>query len=156
MGRPNRPGGPWLGTNNPITNRPWLRASVPLLNGSWLRANDPSINFQREEELYDGKGEDILGANLEHNALVGEKMDDTLLGGDGIDIFAGQRTGFDVLEGFADDQDKLLLLGSLQFEQLGIQQKGQDALISYERNSLMSLNNLDATGLISADIVTSS
>ncbi len=120
---------------------------------SGLRGNDQVIGFKGNDSLRGNKGEDTLFGSLGQDVLIGGKGNDSLIGGAGADIFAVQRYGFDVVEDFTDGEDKLLLLGGLQFEQLGIEQKGQDTLISYEGNSLMLLKNLDKTSLSSADIV---
>ncbi len=120
-----------------------------------LRGNDRLIGFKGNDTLCGNKGTDLLLGSLGQDVLIGGKGNDSLIGGAGADIFAVQRHGFDVVEDFTDGEDKLLLLGGLQFEQLGIEQKGQDTLISYEGNSLMLLKNLDTTGLTMSDLTSS-
>ncbi len=122
---------------------------------SGLRGNDRLIGFRGNDTLCGNKGSDFLLGNLGHDVLIGGKGNDTLYGGAGADIFAVQRPGLDVVEDFTDGQDKLVLLGGLQLEQLSIQQQGKDTLISNEGTSLMLLKNLDATLLTTADLVAS-
>jgi phospholipase/lecithinase/hemolysin len=93
--------------------------------------NDVLQGGAGSDRLFGGAGNDSLSGGSGIDFLSGGRGDDLLNGGGGCDIFALRpRGGIDTIQDFEPGQDLLLLPGRLNFNQLAIQQQGQNTLIS--------------------------
>ncbi|MGR3500645.1 MAG: calcium-binding protein [Limimaricola soesokkakensis] len=122
---------------------------------------DILIGNQQRDTLNGGAGDDRLLGNLGRDTLDGGdgadilnggRHNDVLTGGDGADIFAfrSQRDGDDIITDFEDGSDLLdFTRTSLEFEDLTIENQGDDAVISYG-DSQITLLGIDA-GAIDRD-----
>lgn len=104
----------------------------------------------------DDSSQDMLLGGQDSNYWVGSQENDLLFNPTEADMLTSpSQTGLEGVENFTDWQSLLNWAGEFQSELISIQQVGQNLGICCESNSLMLLNNLDATLLASADIVTS-
>ena len=131
-----------------------------LLGGD---GTDSLFGNQGNDVLVGGADNDILFGNDGNDNLYGGEGNDTLWSGSGNDVFEltrGADVGVDRIKDYIDGVDKFLLsdrfgLGSLEFSDLTITQKGNTAHISITENSqlLAIVDNTNVAQLDSSDFI---
>nr|WP_256500653.1 calcium-binding protein [Limimaricola litoreus] len=125
---------------------------------------DVLIGNQQADRLYGGAGDDRLLGNLGRDTLFGGKGADTLnggrhndvlTGGDGADLFVfrSRKEGNDVITDFEDGSDLFdFTRTSLEFDDLTIENRGDDAVISYGASQI-TLRGVDANQINEDDFL---
>lgn len=144
--------------------------------------DDTLFGFGNDDTLKAGNGDDEVAGGVGRDALSGGKGDDVLTGGKGIDTlngFAGDDIllsglgsdevrggdgkdtfiletgkGIDTIFGFQRGQDKLGLIGEIQFKQLSIESVEGGALIRLKQDDLAFVRGIEANQLRQKDFVT--
>jgi Ca2+-binding RTX toxin-like protein len=136
-----------------------------LLQG--LSSDDLILGLRAADQLLGARGEDLLAGGFGNDDLDGGRSDDILYGGRGVDTLTGGRgddlfvvalgAGLDWVEDFTNSSDRIALLGNnLDLDELNITQQGSDTLVSYGRNKLAVLKDMDSDLVTAADFVLSS
>lgn len=103
-----------------------------------LSGNDLLRGGTGNDTLIGGAGNDTLIGGADHDILIGGTGNDILTGGTGNDIFVLEKGGgTDIIHDFTRGQDKIGLLGNINFNQLNISQ-GTGGNIN---NTLISLTS---------------
>ena len=128
------------------------------------QGNDTLKGGNGDDLLLGNSGDDRLFASNGNDTLFGGSNDDTLHGADGNDYFEltrGRNVGFDIIAGYQDGEDKILLtdrfnLGSLEFNDLDLVQKGTNVQIFISENNqlLASIANNNISELTVDDFIT--
>ena len=135
--------------------------------------NDVLVGGDGTDSLYGNLGQDSLEGNTGTDILFGNDGNDTLYGGQGndtlwsgtgkdfLELTRGANVGVDRVKDYQDGVDKFLLsdrfgLGSLEFDDLTISQKGNNTQIKItENNQLLAIvENTNADQLNNDDFVT--
>jgi Ca2+-binding RTX toxin-like protein len=132
-----------------------------------------------DDTLIGGKGNDSLIGNDGNDSLTGQGGKDTLLGGNGNDKLLGGK-GDDLLDGdqgkdrilsgkgrdtivlergidrdiirdFADGQDKLAIPRGLSFSKINVEQRGNNAIVSFRKDELAVLIGTDVDQITRSD-----
>nr|CAD5954544.1 Iron-regulated protein FrpC [Planktothrix pseudagardhii] len=97
------------------------------------------------DTLYGGKEADTLKGGANDDWLFSDLGNDSLTGGSGSDRFViAADTGLDQITDFQLGQDLIVLNQGLTFSQLTLTQDGTSALISFNNQPLVKLNNIQA------------
>ncbi|NOD29567.1 choice-of-anchor L domain-containing protein [Ruegeria atlantica] len=125
------------------------------------RGNDDLHGEQGDDILEGGRGNDSLSGGLGNDILAGGRGndvlrggldDDTLIGGRGNDIFVlALGDGTDTILDFSNGSDSIGLVG-LSFEELDIEQSGDDTTISSNGELLAVLVDVEALTLETEDV----
>ncbi len=125
--------------------------------------NNILIGGAGKDTLIGGAGNDRLVGNNGNDSLYGGEGNDTLWSGSGNDVFEltrGADVGVDRIKDYQDGLDKFLLsdrfgLGSLEFSDLTITQKGNTAQIRITENSqlLAIVDNTNVAQLDNSDFI---
>jgi Ca2+-binding RTX toxin-like protein len=117
------------------------------------------------DTLKGGSGSDILNGKLGNDTLKGKAGKDTLISGGGSDRLIGNKgrdifvletgAGVDRIIDFKDQQDRLELPSTVQFQDLKIIQKGQNTLIRLGSDRLAFLENTRRNLITAADFTPS-
>jgi Ca2+-binding RTX toxin-like protein len=117
------------------------------------------------DTLIGSGGADILNGKLGNDTLKGKAGKDTLIGGGGSDRLIGNKgrdifaletgAGVDRIVDFKDQQDRLGLPNTVQFQDLKIIRKGQNTLIRLGSDRLVFLENTQRNLITSADFTPS-
>ncbi|MGK7895143.1 MAG: calcium-binding protein [Xenococcus sp. (in: cyanobacteria)] len=145
-------------------------AGTDVLYGN--NGNDILVGGDGNDSLYGNFGQDSLEGNTGNDILFGNDGNDTLYGGQGndtlwsgtgndfLELTRGANVGVDRVKDFSDGVDKFLLsdrfgLGSLEFNDLTISQKGNNTEITITQNNqlLAIVDNTNAAQLNSDDFV---
>jgi hypothetical protein len=119
-----------------------------ILDGG--RGNDWLLGEAGNDKLIGAEGNDyLLGGNGE-DILWGGKGQDILLGGSGKDIFVlAEGEGKDKIIDFKRGVDKVALMGSLTFDQLGF--RGNNIFVASTGEILAQVSGVNTSHLTSAD-----
>ncbi|MBE9103242.1 peptidylprolyl isomerase [Vacuolonema iberomarrocanum] len=105
------------------------------------------------DNLRGGGDRDILNGGSGNDRLSGELGNDVIITGAGRDIIRIRRgQGFDRVRDFTDGSDRIALSG-IQFEQLTIQQSGNNVLVSSGNERLLLLQGMNLAQITQADFV---
>jgi len=108
--------------------------------------NDRITGLGGNDVLTGGAGNDLLSGGAKNDRLYGGSGNDSLLGGAGKDVFVLERgAGSDIIRDFRVGQDRLGLSQGLQFNRLGIVQKGGNTVISLGKDKLAVLAGVQAS-----------
>ena len=117
-------------------------------------AGDDALNGQSGNDIVrGGSGNDVLRGGIGNDRLIGDQGNDLIttgLGRDRIVIRPGR--GLDRVTDFSDGQDRIVL-GGISFEQLSIQQRNNNVLISVGSERLLRLNNTQVGAISEADFI---
>lgn len=93
------------------------------------------------DSLRGGRDNDRLSGENGNDTLSGDRGADTLTGGEGADVFIVQpnRDGSDVITDYQDGADKLLLNGSLNFNNLTISNNGGNTVIADNTGQVLTV-----------------
>lgn len=114
--------------------------------------NDILVGGGGEDDLFGGDGNDILRGGRGRDDLVGGAGRDTLIGGPDRDTFVLQPRGNDIIRDFQDGVDELALSGGLSFNNLVLQQQGNNTLIVANGNRVALLPGVNANSITRADL----
>lgn len=126
-----------------------------------------------DDTLISGRGSDALRGGAGNDILLGGRGDDTLFGGRGSDILNGgigsdilkgnfgadrfvfntEDSGFDQITDFTHGTDLIVLEGLASFDQLNINQQGDDTLVTWGDDSAILLSNVEHTMLDVTDFI---
>ena len=147
-----------------------------VLRGDRNRFNDGGT-FGGDDVIYGGDGNDRIGGKAGDDTLYGDAGDDRLWGDDGDDVLWGGggddiltgdndsggrgsdtfvlafEAGTDTITDFEVGTDFIGLFGTLSFGQLSIRQAAEDALISFNQQTLAILSGIEAETLTEASFV---
>ena len=147
-----------------------------VLRGDRNRSN-PGGNFGGDDLIYGGDGNDLIGGKAGDDKLYGDAGNDRLWGDDGNDLLWGGRgddtltgdndsggrgsdtfvlafeAGTDTITDFEVGTDFIGLFGTLSFGQLSIRQAAEDALITFNQQTLAILSGIEAETLTEASFV---
>lgn len=113
---------------------------------------DSLFGEKGNDQLYGEQGEDYLDGGRGNDVLRGGLDNDTLLGGRGVDVFVlALGEGVDTILDYGRGED-LIGLVDLTFDDLSIEQSGEDATISANGEVLAVLTGVDALTLDEADV----
>jgi hypothetical protein len=116
--------------------------------------NDTLLGGSDTDYLVGDRGSDRLMGNAGEDYLCGGIGNDVLFGGVGQDVFVVEALpGLDIVKDFTPGEDKLKLSGNLKWEQLQVEQRGRHALLGSRDQSLMLLQNVQATLITAADVL---
>jgi Ca2+-binding RTX toxin-like protein len=105
------------------------------------------------DNLRGGGDRDILSGGSGNDRLAGELGNDVILTGAGRDIIRIRRgQGFDRVRDFTDGSDRIALSG-IQFEQITLQQSGNNVLIASGNERLLLLQGVNLGQITQADFV---
>ena len=128
------------------------RAGNDMLWGNGGR--DRLLGGMDNDALAGGLGQDTLLGGPGRDVLEGGQGSDILKGGDDADIFVIEAgSGNDIIRDFEDDLDKLLLANDLSFEDLTIQQAGENAHIFIGDQPSAILKQTQANAITIEDII---
>lgn len=114
------------------------------LNGD--EGRDYLFGGKGHDVLNGGKGRDFLHGGRGHDTLAGEEGRNILRGGAGNDIFVLNSNGTAIIQDFSTN-DRIQIGAGLQFTDLSIDQRGHNALISTDNDTLAVLRNVDVTSI---------
>ncbi|MGJ3246703.1 MAG: Calx-beta domain-containing protein [Elainellaceae cyanobacterium] len=116
--------------------------------------SDTLIGGDGNDILFGGGGEDLLIGGSGNDLLNGRRGEDLLVGGSGEDTFViAVNQGLDTIRDFESGDDKLKILGSVEFSSLSITQAGNGALVSFENKDIALLVGVEATVISASDFV---
>ncbi|HHP7246330.1 MAG TPA: Calx-beta domain-containing protein [Elainellaceae cyanobacterium] len=116
--------------------------------------SDTLIGGDGNDILFGGGGEDLLIGGSGNDLLNGRRGEDLLVGGSGEDTFViAANQGLDTIRDFESGDDKLKILGSVEFSSLSITQAGNGALVSFENKDIALLVGIEATVISASDFV---
>lgn len=129
-----------------------------------LAGDDRLLGGDGNDRILGGSGDDILQGQAGRDRLLGKVGDDRLNGGAGNDFLfggagadnysIGTANGFERIRSFSsDEEDKLVLLGNLSFDDLTLVQQGNSTLVRFGNTRLALLLRTDATSLSAGDFV---
>lgn len=112
------------------------------------------LNGQGGNDVIRGGGDsDVLNGGTGNDRLAGELGDDIIFTGSGRDRIVIRRgQGFDTVRDFEDGSDRIVL-GGIRFEQLSLQQIGNNVRVSVGNQNLLLLQNVNLGELSAADFV---
>ena len=94
--------------------------------------NDTLTGGSGDDRLYGGAGIDTLRGEAGNDLLDGGSGSDNLYGGGGNDVFVFRAgDGDDTIDDFENGNDRIKFGGSIAYEDLTIEQDGDDVLITY-------------------------
>lgn len=105
--------------------------------------------------LISGNGSDRLKGGTGNDVLIGGHGNDRLKGGTGADhfVFNTNDRGHDRIKDFTDDEDLMIFHELNGFDDLTLQQKGANTLISWGTDSDILLKNVAADTLDASDFL---
>ncbi len=125
-------------------------------SGSNLPVDNDRVNVirgtRRSDDLVGGNGRDRLIGRGGDDDLLGGAGNDILVGGGGRDTFVLQPMGNDIIRDFQDGVDELGLSGGLRFNDLVLQQQGNNTAIFANGNLVATLLGVDAFSITPADL----
>jgi D-alanyl-D-alanine carboxypeptidase len=133
-----------------------------ILYGNW--GNDSLFSGRGEDILYgemgndyldSGSGDDILIGGAGKDTLKGSGGINTLTGGNGRDTFILSVEGTDIITDFEDGKDLLQLPDTIDFKDLQIIQNDSNALINFQEQTLVILNNFNTEKISASDFILS-
>ena len=119
--------------------------------------NDRIKGGAGDDTLMGGKGNDQLNGSSGDDLLDGGGGSDRVKGGTGADMFVlRKKDGADTITDFVDTEDRILLKGNLNFDQLGISQVGNRTEIRLVSNDklLVSLLGVESNLIGARDFTT--
>lgn len=117
-----------------------------------LGGNDRLIGRGGNDDLFGGDGNDILRGGSGNDDLIGGAGQDILIGNGGRDTFVLQPGGNDIIRDFQDQIDEIGLSGGLRFNNLDIQQQGNDTLILSGGSRVALMLGVNASSITIADL----
>jgi len=116
--------------------------------------NDTLHGKGGRDVLSGGYGDDMLNGGGGHDVLAGDRGNDVIFTGAGRDrIVIRPGHGLDQVRDFTDRLDRIVLGGGLRFNQLTIQQRQNDVLISRGGEQLLLLQNVNVNQINQADFM---
>lgn len=114
--------------------------------------NDTLVGGAGDDDLLGGKGRDILRGGTGQDDLVGGGGRDVLIGNGGRDTFVLEPRGNDIIRDFRDGVDELGLSRGLRFNDLILQQQGNNTLIFADGSRVATLLRVDPSSITPADL----
>lgn len=123
-----------------------------MLDGG--KSNDRMYGDNGNDSLFGGDGNDDIHGGAGHDTIVGGGDADRLQGGAGRDVFVfASGDGSDRITDFKADHDRIDLTAmGLTFEDIGLKQKDQDAILT-AGNVQIRLEGFDVTDLEASDFL---
>ena len=133
--------------------RDGLRARV--LEAATTSGDDTIVGFDSDDAIKGGGGNDTLDGGAGDDTLEGGAGTDTLTGGDGEDTFVFKADdGTDTIADFEDGSDTIEFeITGLAFSGLTITADGDDALIAYDGDDTIRVQDTDVEDLTASDFV---
>jgi Ca2+-binding RTX toxin-like protein len=114
--------------------------------------NEKLVGGNTDDRLFGNGGNDTLVGGRGRDILVGGSGNNVLTGGKGNDIFVLEKgDGRSIVKDFQDQKDKLGLTYGLGFKDLSLKQRGDNTLISVDKDKLMLLIGVQSSQIKASD-----
>ncbi len=114
--------------------------------------NDLLVGGSGGDDLFGGTGNDRLSGGNGGDDLQGGAGRDVLIGGGGRDTFVLETNGNDIIRDFQNGVDELGLAGGLAFNNLVLQQRGNNTVIFANGDRVAKLLGVEANSITTADL----